>query len=270
MIVPGYSEEQVLNELLDDYPSIRRKFKKMADKEIDKMRKQGKCAESKLFDSYIRSKNGNKWYVIISCKPSPKGQKSWSCRCHCVVELENGRREIYFLRGLRFGPPYFVQMNNHVLRRMRERFCPKEGKTVDVTPNSQIAKIAFHISEQPIFKRLAAPDMAALLEQCTDVENVSGLIVMRAAMFIAYRTESGNYICKTFMNVDERFMKSKKAPIFHLLQACHAYMNPKEMADFGPPINKSLAHYLQAACIMCPEAESYLATIDKGMYVLYL
>ena len=133
-----------------------------------------------------------------------------------------------------------------------------------------MSKIAFHISEQPIFKRLAAPDMAALLEQCTDVENVSGLIIMRAAMFVAYRTNAGNYICKTFLNTDERFMKSKKAPIFHLLQAVYSYMNPKEMADFGPPYNVPLEKYLQAAEFMCPEVKPYMDTIDKGMHVLYL
>ena len=125
MIVPSYNEEQILRELLDDYPSIRKKCKKMVDKEFDRLRREGRGAEKTYFDTYIRSKNGNKWFVAISCQPKPKGIMSWVSRCHCVVELENGRREIYFLRGLRFGPPYFVQMNNHVFRRMRERFRPK-------------------------------------------------------------------------------------------------------------------------------------------------
>ena len=38
MIVSGYSEEQILNELLDDYKSVTNKAKKIAMKEMEKMK----------------------------------------------------------------------------------------------------------------------------------------------------------------------------------------------------------------------------------------
>jgi len=41
MIIPSYTEDDILRELLDDYKSVERKAKKVAFKEIEKMKKLG-------------------------------------------------------------------------------------------------------------------------------------------------------------------------------------------------------------------------------------
>lgn len=269
MILPTYSEEDILRELLDDYQSIKRKVKSLAEKKCKELIKQGRGHEEALFDCYIRSKNHNKWFALILCSPKNGSRTFWSSRIHCVVERENGLRTIYFLRGLRFGPPYFLSINNHVLKRMRERFRPYEGKTMSDNPDVEIAKILFHESEQPIFKRFAPPDMAKFIEGCDDAADRSGLIYLRAALLIAYRTDAGNYICKTFLNVDDRFMNSNKMPYFLLLTFLYGQLNPKELADLGftaMPLEKELAG-LGAAF---PFMEPYIKSAADGLYVLYL
>ena len=67
MIIPSFSEDDILRELLDDYKCVKEKTKKIADKELMKMRKCGPFKESKLSSHYIRSKNGNKWHLTMVC-----------------------------------------------------------------------------------------------------------------------------------------------------------------------------------------------------------
>jgi hypothetical protein len=269
MILPTYTDDKILKELMDDWPSVKRKAKSLAEKKCKELVSQGKGNEKALFDCYIRSKNQNKWFALILCRPKNGSKIFWSCRIHCVVERENGLRTIYFLRGLRFGPPYFVSINNHVLKRMRERFHPYEGKTMSENPNAEIAKILFHESEQPIFKRFSPPDMAKFIEGCADASEKSGLIFMRAAMLIAYRTDTGNYICKTFLNIDERFKKSKKFPYYLLMIFLYGQLNPKELADLGQKV-LPLAQELGALEAAFPFMKPYIESAADGLYVLYL
>lgn len=269
MILPTYTEEEILKELLDDYQGIKRKAKSLAEKKCKELTRQGKGHEKAIFDCYIRSKNYNKWFALILCRPKNGSKIFWTCRIHCVVERENGLRTIYFLRGLRFGPPYFLSINNHVLKRMRERFRPYKGKTMSENPDVEIAKILFHESEQPIFKRFAPPDMAKFIEGCDDVSDKSGLIYMRAALIIAYRTNAGNYIGKTFLNVDKRMENNGKYPYFLLLTFLYGQLNPKELADLGftaMPLAKELGA-LEAAF---PFMKPYIKSAADGLYVLYL
>ena len=47
MIIPLYTEDEILRELLDDYKSVERKAKNIALKEIEKMKKTGSDREPK-------------------------------------------------------------------------------------------------------------------------------------------------------------------------------------------------------------------------------
>ena len=268
MILPSHTEEQILRELVDDQPGIERKARKLAEKEIEKLQKQGRAHCTKVIETYVRSKNGNKWFLIIFC--APQGRMKWSHRSHCVVELGNGKRDIYFLRGLRHQPPYYVRINNHVLRRMRERFHPKEGSPMNVNPDAEIAKIAFHVGEMPVFKRFTRPELSPFLEGCDDIAEVSGLIVMRAAMFVAYLSDMGNYDCRTFFSIDERFVKGSKMPLFMVLQLIYAHFNPREMADMGIKDDMPLENKMVGLGRAFPETRPYIEHAAVGLKALYL
>ena len=67
MIIPSYTEDDILRGLLDDYKSVERKAKKVAFKEIEKMKKLGSVKEPKFISEYYRTKNGNTISTTICC-----------------------------------------------------------------------------------------------------------------------------------------------------------------------------------------------------------
>lgn len=268
MIVPSSSEDEILRELLDDYKSVTNKAKKIADKEMVKMRKVGPFKESKLTSHYIRSKNGNKWHFTIVC--SIRSTPTWSHRQHCIVELGNGLRDIYYLRGQRFGKPYFVKICSHALHRMRERFCPKEGHELEINPDVMVDKVAFHRSEQGVFQYLTPPHLATKIEKKKHGSKVGGLALTRAASFVGYRTDKGNYLFLTFLGA-ELMANSKKKYLFHYLQMLYMNLNPKEMASLDCRVDHiPLEKQFAALAHEFPEIKPYIEHATEGFYVLYL
>lgn len=268
MIIPSYTEDDILRELLDDYQSVERRAKKIALKEIEKMKKRGSVKELKFVSEYFRTKNGNKWHILIVCNLQKK--YPWTHRQHCVVELENGRKDVYYLRGLKFGPPYYVKIYSHALRRIRERFCPKEGEEVETNPDVMVDRIAFHPREQGFYQRLARPDLMDFIEECEDRSEVAGIAVMRASVFVGYRSDKGNYVFKTFLGAHETW-NSKRRGLFQFLQLCYANLNDHLLTDLGSSIKQiPLERQLAAMCHAYPEMIPYAENAGSGLYVLYL
>lgn len=268
MIIPTYTEDDILRELLDDYQSVERKAKKVALKELEKMKKGGSVKEPKFISEYFRSKNGNKWHILIVCNPLKKSP--WAHRQHCIVELENGRKDVYFLRGLRFGPPYFVKIYSHALRRMRERFCPKEGHEVETNPDVMVDRIAFHPREQGFYQRLTSPDLVDFVEECEDRSEVAGIAVTRASVFVGYRSDKGNYVFKTFLGSNETW-NSRKRGLFLFLQLCYTNLNEHLLEGLGPSVKHiPFEQQLAAMCQAYPEIKPYADNAGKGLHVLYL
>ena len=268
MILPTYTEDDILRELLDDYKSVTNKAKKIAMKEIEKMKRYGSSKAAQLSSHYIRSKNGNKWHLTIAC--SLKSKPGWSHRQHCIVELGNGLRDIYYLRGQRFGKPYFVMITTHALHRMRERFCPKDGKEVESNPDVMVDTIAFHPSEQGVFQYLTPPHLATKIEQEKHGSKVGGLALTRAAAFVGYRTDKGNYLFLTFLGV-KQMEDSKKKYLFLYLKLLYMNLNPKEMAKLDCRVDHiPLENQFAAFEHEYPEIKPYIEHTTEGFYVLYL
>ncbi len=268
MILSNSTEDDVLRELLDDYQSIERKAKKIAMKEIEKMTRSGRQNETKLSSHYVRSKNGNKWHITLVCKPSLK--QNWGHRKHCIVELPNNLRDIYYLRGTRREPPYFVRIHTHAISRMRERFCPKDGHELETNPDVMVDKVAFHAGEMPVFQYLTPPHLAKKIERRKHGSKVGGLCLTRAAAFVGYRSDKGNYEFLTFLGAKE-MEDNKKKWLFYYLQMLYAYFNPKEIAKLN--INSReipLERQLSALVSLFPESEPYVDHATEGLYMLYL
>ena len=268
MIIPAYNEDGILRELLDDYKSVQRKAKKIATAELEKMTKYGNCKDSKMLSHYFRSKNGNKWHLTIVCQPGKSLQ--WVHRQHCIVEIGNGLRDVYFLRGTRFGPPYFVKIHTHAISRMRERFCPKDGRELDSNPDVMLDKVSFHPSEQAVFQYLTPPQIAKKIERKKRGSKIGGLCLSRAAGFVGYRSDKGNYEFLTFLGASQMENSPKRA-LFLYLQTIYSYFNPKQMASIGADITKfPLEHVLGAMQANYPELKPYIEHATEGFYVLYL
>lgn len=268
MIVPSSTEDDILRELLDDYKSVERKAKKIAQSQLEKMGKYGNVKEGKVLSEYFRTKNGNKWHMTIACRAGKT--KSWSHRQHCIVELGNGLRDVYYLRGCRYKPPYFVKIHTHAISRMRERFCPKDGKELESNPDVMLDKVAFHSSEQPVFQYLTPPHLAKKIERQKRGSKVGGLCLSRAAAFIGYRTDKGNYEFLTFLGT-EQLVNSKKKYLFFFLKVIYSYVNPKAIADLNLNFNdRPLEDYFVAMEQQYPELKPYIEHVSEGMYPLYL
>ena len=256
MILPNSTEDDILRELVDDYQSMERRAKKIAQKQIALMMRKGKKNASELSSHYVRSKNGNKWHITLVCKPDDK--QPWVHRKHCIVEMPGNLRDIYYLRGTRFGKPYFVRIHTHAISRMRERFCPKEGREVETNPDVMVDKVAFHPSEQPVFQYLTAPQAAKNIERKKRGSKVGGLCLSRAAEFL------------TFLGAKE-MEDNKKKWLFWYLQLIYSYANPKEIAKLGYNSRKyPLDQQLAALVATYPDVEPYVKHATEGMYLLYL
>ena len=122
MIVPTYNDEQTLHELLDDWPSVKRKAKKLGEKLMKTMPKSRFVQELGKLEGQgdtHRTKNGNTWSICAYCQT---GAKTWWSVCYCEVENDYGTKSYYYLRGVNTPHPYYVELIPHAIRRLRERF----------------------------------------------------------------------------------------------------------------------------------------------------
>lgn len=120
MILPTYTEEKILQELLADYTGVKRKTKKLADAYLDKVKRGGRYIRKSEYKFYtIETPNYNQWYVVIEFNQTNK--TPWTFKSCCIVENEKKGKDYYILRGLSTNEPYYILFTSHTLKRMRER-----------------------------------------------------------------------------------------------------------------------------------------------------
>ena len=66
MILPTFSEEQILSELIKDIKIVKRLAKKKADAYLNNVRKSGGFVRETDYESYsVKTVSGNKWNLEI-------------------------------------------------------------------------------------------------------------------------------------------------------------------------------------------------------------
>ena len=96
------------------------------------------------------------------------------------------------------------------------------------------------------------------------------MALTRAAAFVGYRTDNGNYLFLTFLGA-EQMADSKKKYLFHYLQMIYMNLNPKEMAKLNCRIdNIPVEKQLAALEHEYPEVKPYIDHATEGLYILYL
>ena len=96
MIVPSYTDERILLELMDDWPGVKRKAKKLGEELLKNKSKRRMSLDKNELDGNIgqhRSKNGNTWHVSTYCYCD---SKTWWSVCYCEVEKDRGTKSYYF------------------------------------------------------------------------------------------------------------------------------------------------------------------------------
>lgn len=203
MIIPTYTEDEVLKELQEDWPEMKRKAKKLGKQLMNGMPKwcvgMPKEHAYYLHEKY-RSKNGNTWGVGVFTQT---GWNYWQSVLTCEVETKYRTKSYFFLRGLERNKPYYVEVTSHAMRRMRERAKNIYGEYFFVDkPVGFLCDFAiFDRGELGVFLKKGTLDGDGNFVPMLDHEgNTYGKVWLHNSLFYARATTRGNYVFKTFIN----------------------------------------------------------------------
>ncbi len=230
MIVPSYTDERILQELMDDWPGVKRKAKKLAEKLLASLPKGRIGLDTEQgagMQVYHRSKNGNRWHVSVYCH---NGSTKWWSVCYCEVESVVGSRSYFYLRGLNTPHPYYVEVWGHAVRRLRERYKIKDQEHFfDDMPASKFLDWAvFDRHECGIYFRAGKRRNGKFVPFTDRDGNTPGIALMKNSMFYARRTPAGNFIFRTFITPVAEEGSLKKDFIWLLFGIWRSHNMPKE------------------------------------------
>lgn len=200
MILPTYTEDEILQELIEDFKSVKRKAKSIADSFYIKAKKSGRfIRETITEDHYITTNLNNKWYIVIEY--NQRNRIPWVYRACCIAEGSKKSKDYYLLRGIKAEKPYYIKLTTHALKRTMER----NNIQTDILNSLELyACWAFAPGETGIgVKYLGIEKMKLSLENDCSDENISDLsymIMVMNGIYFAKRSEKGNYLFKTFVS----------------------------------------------------------------------
>ena len=201
MILPTYTDEEILKELMDDWPSVKRQAKKVGKKLLDMMPK-GRIGMEKDKLLWIhgchKSKNGNIWSVGAYCL---EGTTQWWSVIHCEAENGYGTKSYFYLRGMNTPHQYYVEVIPHAIRRIRERYInnDQEAFFANMKAEDVVDLAIFDRHECGMFFK-AGKIRKGVFNPFTDGDgNIPGIILLKNSMFYARMTPLGNFIFKTFI-----------------------------------------------------------------------
>lgn len=240
MILPTYTEEQILQELVADYAGVKRKAKKIADTYLDKAKKSGRYIRKTEYKLYtIETPNYNSWFIVIEFNQTYKNP--WTFRSCCVVENEKTSKQYYILRGLSINEPYFILLTSHTLKRIRERaFNTHKSITLEM-----LACWALEHREIVVGVKYVDLKYLPLLSKIDDsdkIDNLSYFILTNHGAYFSKKTPKGNYVFKTYITTMMGLKESlnvainkltkfdKEGKLFWLMFVLHQYYN-KELYE---------------------------------------
>ncbi|MBO4673784.1 MAG: hypothetical protein J5616_05495 [Bacteroidaceae bacterium] len=202
MIVPGYNDDQILKELIDDWPSVKRHAKKVGDVLMKKMPKW--CvgldkANVRGYRDTFRTKNGNIWSTSAYCYD---GSKTWWSVTYAMVENGYGTKSYFYLRGMRTPHQYYVELIPHAIRRIRERYINTQQEMLFADKKIQDVCdwAVFDRHECGIFFKSGKLRKGKFEPRFDSEGNIYGIALMKNSMFYGRITPHGNFILKTFIN----------------------------------------------------------------------
>lgn len=234
MILPTYTEEKILQELLADYTGVKRKTKKLADAYLDRAKRGGRYIRKSEYKFYtIETPNYNQWYVVIEFNQTNK--TPWTFKSCCIVENEKKGKDYYILRGLSTNEPYYILFTSHTLKRMRERAFRRPNLTLEM-----LACLALMHRETLVGVKYVDVKYMPLLRKFDDsdeIDNLSYYIMTHRGSYFAKKTPQGNYIFKTYITNKMSFEESlnviqkksskyeKEGELFMMAYVAHQYYN---------------------------------------------
>ena len=199
MILPSYTEKEILSELIADYSVIKRLAKKKADYYLAQVRKKGSfIRETESYISTFKTTSNNTWTVLIDY--NQKNKIPWVFRACCVVEGEKKTKDYFIVRGINTEEPYFVKVTTHALLRYKER---NNLERIDDVSLADLACLTFEHRETAICTRYVDSKLNLLLtkfDDLDDLKDMSYLIITNRGEYYGQRTSEGNYVFKTYIS----------------------------------------------------------------------
>ena len=267
MIVPSYTDDRILQELMDDWPGVKRKAKKLGESLMARMPKSriGLNRDRIEGNSTLHtSKNGNKWRVSAYCQ---QGSTTWWSVCYCEAENDHGTKSYFYLRGMNTPKQYYVHVIPHAIKRIRERWITVDRQPLFADKSTQ------QIMDWAVFDRhecgiffAAGKVRKGVFQPFTDGDgNTPGIVTVKYGNFYARRTPLGNFIFKTYI-ISEPEPGSLKDDFrtmliglwrSHNMPKGHDTLNERvevmaKTALLVPRMEKHFDHYLEKVVPMYP------------------
>jgi len=266
MILPTYTDEETLKELMDDWTSVKRQTKKLG-KELLGMMPKGRIGMNKDKFLWIHgkhiTKNGNYWSIGVYCV---EGTTQWWSVFHCEVENDYGTKSYFYLRGMNTPHQYYVEVIPHAVRRIRERYINsyQEAFFADMKAEDVVDLAIFNPHDCGIFFK-AGKMRKGVFYPFTDGDgNIPGVIYLKHSMFYARMTPLGNFIFKTFIVPDAEEGTPKREFILMLAGIYLTHNMPK-----GEDTVKKRAEKLAAVWHVLPKMRHHIDHFEKKVVPLY-
>lgn len=204
MIVSSYTDAMTLEELKDDWPSVKRQASNLGKKLLTKMPKSriGLNPDNMFcMAGKHRSKNGNMWHISAYCN---EGSKTFWTVTYVEVERDNGLKSYIYLRGMHTPHQYYVEIVPHAIRRLRERYINVEQTLffADRNVSDILDHAVFNRHECGIFLRSGTYRKRKFIPYIDEDGNTHGKLLTKNCLFGARITPLGNFILHTFLNLE--------------------------------------------------------------------
>lgn len=226
MIVPGMSEEKILDELIFDRKIVANEARKIAKKFVNRLLKQGRGGTEKNFDyayTINTNQNHNSWDCKIEVNMARKPY--WCHYTACMVESENGKKEYYLVRGFSNNNPYFIRVSSHALIRFKERGIEEQLKVESENVAGEFAALIIQQGEIIPWMKVVDPKFWSIVNPFEDNNGFTTLFRTLHGCYLGNITENGNYEFKTFLGRKKELKKIGETEAMQICRLAHLIFN---------------------------------------------
>jgi len=228
MIIPGYTEDKILSELIADRKIVANKAQKIATKKIAQMMKSGLDGVDRLefINSIITTEVlHNRWIItiVINLAERPK----WYHEATCCVESEFGTRDYYLLRGNKEKKPYFIKISSHAMKRFGERKLANELNCDPEFDSGELSPLLINKGEIVSWMIVSNQKLLKQALACEDRSKFNILFFTLYGCYMGYETPHKNYVFKTFLKHSNELRTSDERITWQMCRIAHVYMNEK-------------------------------------------
>ncbi len=228
MILPSFTEQQILNELVADRKVVANQAKKIASKAIAMQKKAGQGEHGKLQfipSEFTTSRLHNNW--IISVVMNMAHNANWFHEAACRIESEHGTKDYYILRGMMNRKPYFIKITSHAMKRFNQREIGEVLNLPTDFDSGSLAPIVIRKSEIITWMLIKNPKELKEALASEDRHLMPTLFYTYYGCYLGYHTEQGNVVFKTFLSNDKKLRKYEEQVAKQLCKIAHVGMNEK-------------------------------------------